>query len=137
ARRDHGRGHDRLPRRPHRLAGRQRQPDHPLGARAELPRGRGPAPVRAHHGGPRALRHPPAGEHGGAGRGRQHLGGGELRPLTTADTAIAKPAKLTSKQLPKATPWVVAAASIVLAAVISLSAFGGFNIPVVAILAGL
>ena len=57
--------------------------------------------------------------------------------MTTADTAIAKPAKLTSKQLPKATPWVVAAASIVLAAVISLIAFGGFNIPVVAILAGL
>src|SRR5699024_3741130 len=68
---------------------------------------------------------------------RQNLGEGELRTVTTADTAIAKPAKLTSKQLPKATPWVVAAASIVLAAVISLIAFGGFNIPVVAILAGL
>ena len=57
--------------------------------------------------------------------------------MTTADTAITKPAKLTSKQLPKATPWIVAAASIVLATAISLIASGGFNIPVVAVLAGL
>ena len=56
---------------------------------------------------------------------------------TTTEAAVSKPAKLTSKQLPKATPWIVAVASIIVAIVISFIAFGGFNIPVVAVLAGL
>ena len=59
--------------------------------------------------------------------------------MTTADTASAAvtPAKLTSKQLPTATPWFVAAVSVGLASIISFVSFGGFNIPVVAVLAGL
>lgn len=56
---------------------------------------------------------------------------------TITEAPASKPAKLTSKQLPKATPWVVAVASIIVAIVISFIAFGGFNIPVVAVLAGL
>ena len=55
---------------------------------------------------------------------------------TITEAPASKPAKLTSKQLPKATPWVVAVASIIVAIVISFIAFGGFNIPVVAVLAG-
>ena len=56
---------------------------------------------------------------------------------TTTEAAVSKPAKLTSKQLPKTTPWIVAVASIIVATLISFIAFGGFNIPVVAVLAGL
>ena len=56
---------------------------------------------------------------------------------TITEAPASKPAKLTSKQLPKATPWIVAVASIIVAIVISFIAFGGFNIPVVAVLAGL
>ncbi len=56
---------------------------------------------------------------------------------TTTEAAASKPRKLTSKQLPKATPWIVAVASILVAILISFIAFGGFNIPVVAVLAGL
>ena len=46
---------------------------------------------------------------------------------TTTEAAASKPAKLTSKQLPKATPWIVAVASIIVAIVISFIAFGGFK----------
>ncbi|AZL10542.1 MULTISPECIES: phosphate ABC transporter permease PstA [Brevibacterium] len=57
--------------------------------------------------------------------------------LTTTNNSTTTSRTLTSKQLPKATPWVVAVASIIVAIIISFIAFGGFNIPVVAVLAGL
>ncbi|TSI19611.1 phosphate ABC transporter permease PstA [Brevibacterium aurantiacum] len=57
--------------------------------------------------------------------------------LTTTNNSTTTSRTLTSKQLPKATPWVVAIASIIVAIIISFIAFGGFNIPVVAVLAGL
>ncbi|WP_193080157.1 phosphate ABC transporter permease PstA [Brevibacterium aurantiacum] len=57
--------------------------------------------------------------------------------LTTTNNSTTTSRALTSKQLPKITPWVIAAASIIVATIISFIAFGGFNIPVVAVLAGL
>lgn len=57
--------------------------------------------------------------------------------LTTSDNSPTTSRKLTSQRLPDITPWVVAAASIIAAIVISFIATGGFNIPVAAILAGL
>lgn len=57
--------------------------------------------------------------------------------LTTTNNSTTTSRTLTSKQLPKATPWVVAIVSIIVAIIISFIAFGGFNIPVVAVLAGL
>lgn len=57
--------------------------------------------------------------------------------LTTTNNPTITPRTLTSKQLPKATPWVVALASIIVAIIISFIAFAGFNTPVVAVLAGL
>lgn len=57
--------------------------------------------------------------------------------LTSSNNATTKSRKLTSKHLPKATPWIVAVASLLVAILISFIAFGGFDIPVVAVLAGL
>ncbi|WCE39619.1 phosphate ABC transporter permease PstA [Brevibacterium sp. BDJS002] len=57
--------------------------------------------------------------------------------LTTTNNSTTTSRALTSKQLPKATPWVIAVASIIVATIISFIAFSGFNIPVVAVLAGL
>lgn len=57
--------------------------------------------------------------------------------LTTTNNSTTTSRTLTSKQLPKVTPWVVAIASVIVATIISFIAFSGFNIPVVAVLAGL
>lgn len=56
--------------------------------------------------------------------------------LTTTNNSTTTSRTLTSKQLPKVTPWVVAIASVIVATIISFIAFSGFNIPVVAVLAG-
>ena len=57
--------------------------------------------------------------------------------LTNTNNSTTSPRSLTSKQLPPATPWVIAVASIIVAIIIGFVIFGGFNIPVVAVLAGL
>ncbi|SDS66055.1 phosphate ABC transporter membrane protein 2, PhoT family [Brevibacterium sandarakinum] len=57
--------------------------------------------------------------------------------LTNTNSSMTTSRNLTSKQLPQATPWVIAVASIIVAIVIGFLIFGGFNIPVVAVLAGL
>ncbi len=57
--------------------------------------------------------------------------------LTTSDNSTTKTRALTSKQLPKATPWIIAVASILIAVGITFAATGGFSVAIAAILAGL
>ena len=57
--------------------------------------------------------------------------------LSTTSTSTTTSRSLTSKQLPKATPWVVGVVSIILAIIISFVATGGFSIAITAVVAGL
>ncbi|RBP65646.1 phosphate ABC transporter membrane protein 2 (PhoT family) [Brevibacterium sanguinis] len=56
--------------------------------------------------------------------------------LTTSESTTSRGRTLTSKQLPKATPWIIAVASILVAAGISFLGLGRFSIAVTAVLAG-
>ena len=57
--------------------------------------------------------------------------------LTTSDNATTKTRTLTSKQLPKATPWIIAVASILVAFGLTFAFTGGFSLAITAILAGI
>ena len=54
--------------------------------------------------------------------------------LTTSDNATTKTRTLTSKQLPKATPWIIAVASILVAFGLTFAFTGGFSLAITAIL---